>query len=104
MTRDRQEIELIARGRHDPCVVPRGLHLFPKLSFVEHNPLSVIHLKLSLTGAAAVPMVESMVALVLVDQLMAHLAQCEMFPVDPALQVPISPPINGSLLMPKFLL
>lgn len=36
-----QEVELIARGRHDPCVVPR-----------------------------AVPMVEAMVALVLADQLL----------------------------------
>ncbi|KAK2997195.1 hypothetical protein RJ639_025601 [Escallonia herrerae] len=25
VTRDRKEIELTARGRHDPCVVPRGL-------------------------------------------------------------------------------
>lgn len=25
VTRDKQETELIARGRHDPCVVPRGL-------------------------------------------------------------------------------
>ena len=27
VTRDKQETELIARGRHDPCVVPRGLFL-----------------------------------------------------------------------------
>ncbi|XP_015877140.2 chorismate synthase, chloroplastic [Ziziphus jujuba] len=53
VTRDKQEIELKARGRHDPCVVPR-----------------------------AVPMVEAMVALVLVDQLMAHYAQCNLFPRD----------------------
>ncbi|XP_073126177.1 chorismate synthase 2, chloroplastic-like [Henckelia pumila] len=42
VSRDKQEMELIARGRHDPCV-PR-----------------------------AVPMVEAMVALVVVDQLMAQ--------------------------------
>ena len=42
-----------AKGRHDPCVLPR-----------------------------AVPMVESMVALVLVDQLMQHVAQCELFPPE----------------------
>lgn len=24
VTRDKKETELIARGRHDPCVVPRG--------------------------------------------------------------------------------
>ena len=24
VTREKQETELIARGRHDPCVVPRG--------------------------------------------------------------------------------
>lgn len=27
VTRDKHETELIARGRHDPCVVPRGLFL-----------------------------------------------------------------------------
>eukprot|EP00897_Mesotaenium_endlicherianum_P007579 jgi/Mesen1/684/ME000109S_10904 len=53
VTRDRQETELRARGRHDPCVVPR-----------------------------AVPMVEAMVALVLVDQLMQHHAQCNLLPPD----------------------
>jgi chorismate synthase len=44
------ETELMGRGRHDPCVVPR-----------------------------AVPIVESMAALVLVDQWMRHKAQCEGF-------------------------
>ncbi|XP_022860923.1 chorismate synthase 1, chloroplastic-like [Olea europaea var. sylvestris] len=57
VTRDKHETELIARGRHDPCVVPR-----------------------------AVPMVEAAVALVLVDQLMAQYAQCMLFPINPALQ------------------
>ncbi|KAL8159820.1 hypothetical protein V2J09_001357, partial [Rumex salicifolius] len=57
VTRDKVETELIARGRHDPCVVPR-----------------------------AVPMVEAMVALVLVDQLMANYSQCQLFPIDPSLQ------------------
>lgn len=57
VTRDKKETELIARGRHDPCVVPR-----------------------------AVPMVEAMVALVLVDQLMAQHAQCHLFPFNPELQ------------------
>lgn len=42
-----QETELRARGRHDPCVVPR-----------------------------AVPMVEAMAALVLVDHLLQQYAQC----------------------------
>ena len=41
------------KGRHDPCVLPR-----------------------------AVPMVEAMVALVLVDALMQHHAQCNLFPSD----------------------
>ncbi|KAJ9159945.1 hypothetical protein P3X46_025395 [Hevea brasiliensis] len=63
VTRDKKETELIARGRHDPCVVPR-----------------------------AVPMVEAMVALVLMDQLMAQYAQCYMFPVNPELQEPIKLP------------
>jgi chorismate synthase len=40
----------MGRGRHDPCVVPR-----------------------------AVPIVESMAALVLVDHWMRHKAQCESF-------------------------
>ena len=49
VSREGEEIELLARGRHDPCVVPR-----------------------------AVPMVEAMVALVLADQLLQHVAQCEL--------------------------
>lgn len=49
VNRDGEEIELLARGRHDPCVVPR-----------------------------AVPMVEAMVALVLADQLLQHVSQCEL--------------------------
>ncbi|MBA0780695.1 hypothetical protein Gotri_004765, partial [Gossypium trilobum] len=61
VTREKQEIELLARGRHDPCVVPR-----------------------------AVPMVEAMVALVLVDQLMAQYAQCNLFPINSELQEPLN--------------
>ncbi|XP_044460652.1 chorismate synthase, chloroplastic-like [Mangifera indica] len=63
VTRDKKETELIARGRHDPCVVPR-----------------------------AVPMVEAMVALVLVDQLMAQYAQCYLFPPNSKLQAPFKLP------------
>lgn len=48
--KDGNETELMGRGRHDPCVVPR-----------------------------AVPIVESMAALVLVDHWMRHKAQCESF-------------------------
>lgn len=44
-------MELRGKGRHDPCVLPR-----------------------------AVPMVEAMVALTLVDHLMMQKAQCELFP------------------------
>eukprot|EP00878_Enallax_costatus_P011307 GHUV01011804.1.p1 GENE.GHUV01011804.1~~GHUV01011804.1.p1 ORF type:complete len:215 (+),score=48.42 GHUV01011804.1:138-782(+) len=55
VTREGEETELRARGRHDPCVVPR-----------------------------AVPMVESMVAVVLADQLLQHYAQCELLPRDEA--------------------
>ncbi|MGY2800852.1 chorismate synthase [Thermostichus sp. MS-CIW-25] len=47
VTLDGQETVLAARGRHDPCVLPR-----------------------------AVPMVEAMVALVLCDHLLRHHAQC----------------------------
>lgn len=61
VTRDKKETELIARGRHDPCVVPR-----------------------------AVPMVEAGVALVLMDQLMAQYAQCHLFPCNPDVQEPLS--------------
>ncbi|KAG9445561.1 hypothetical protein H6P81_011689 [Aristolochia fimbriata] len=63
VTRDGQETELIARGRHDPCVVPR-----------------------------AVPMVEAMVAMVLIDQLMLQYAQCHLFPINPSLQEPLQEP------------
>jgi chorismate synthase len=45
-----RETELMGRGRHDPCVVPR-----------------------------AVPIVEAMTALVLVDHWMRHAAQCQTF-------------------------
>ena len=45
------ETELIGRGRHDPCVLPR-----------------------------AVPIVEAMTALVLIDHQMLHHAQCASFP------------------------
>jgi chorismate synthase len=45
-----QETELMGRGRHDPCVLPR-----------------------------AVPIVEAMTALVLLDHAMRHYAQCESF-------------------------
>lgn len=44
------ETELMGRGRHDPCVLPR-----------------------------AVPIVEAMTALVLIDHRMRHFAQCESF-------------------------
>lgn len=53
VTRVGEETLLRGKGRHDPCVLPR-----------------------------AVPMVEAMVALVLVDALMQHKAQCELFPAD----------------------
>jgi chorismate synthase len=51
VTRDGQEVELRGKGRHDPCVLPR-----------------------------AVPMVEAMMALTLVDHIMMQKAQCELFP------------------------
>jgi chorismate synthase len=56
VSRDGNDVEMLARGRHDPCVVPR-----------------------------AVPMVEAMVALVLADHLMRHYAQCELLSRDGAL-------------------
>lgn len=50
VTRDGLSVELRGKGRHDPCVLPR-----------------------------AVPMVEAMVALTIVDALMLQQAQCELF-------------------------
>ena len=47
---DGNETELMGRGRHDPCVLPR-----------------------------AVPIIEAMTALVLIDHKMRHSAQCESF-------------------------
>jgi Chorismate synthase len=51
VTRDGQQVSLRGKGRHDPCVLPR-----------------------------AIPMVEAMVALTLLDHLMMQQAQCELFP------------------------
>jgi len=62
VTRDGLEVELRGKGRHDPCVLPR-----------------------------AVPMVEAMVALTLVDALMMQQAQCELFPNDAALDAKPNP-------------
>lgn len=53
VTRTGEDTTMRGKGRHDPCVLPR-----------------------------AVPMVESMVALVLVDMLMQQKAQCDLFHVD----------------------
>lgn len=63
VTLDGQETVLAARGRHDPCVLPR-----------------------------AVPMVEAMVALVLCDHLLRHHAQCGslVLPEVPIPAVPVS--------------
>ena len=62
MTREGQEVELRGKGRHDPCVLPR-----------------------------AIPMVEAMVALTLVDHLMLQKAQCELFPNDTPLELKPNP-------------
>ena len=50
VTKTGEATVLEARGRHDPCVLPR-----------------------------AVPMVEAMVALVLCDHLLRHQGQCSLF-------------------------
>lgn len=49
-------------------------------------------LSVMLVVLAAVPMVEAMVALVLVDQLMLQRAQGELFPINSALQQPVELP------------
>ena len=51
VTKEGKETVLAAKGRHDPCVLPR-----------------------------AVPMVEAMVAIVLCDQLLRHQGQCNLLP------------------------
>jgi len=62
VTRDGEEVELRGKGRHDPCVLPR-----------------------------AVPMVEAMVALTLVDHLMMQKAQCDLFPNSAPLEAQPNP-------------
>jgi len=57
VTRDGLEVELRVKGRHDPCVLPR-----------------------------AVPMVEAMVCLTLVDALLLQQAQCNLFPNTESLE------------------
>ena len=55
-------MELRGKGRHDPCVLPR-----------------------------AIPMVEAMVALTLVDHLMMQKAQCELFANEAPLEMQPNP-------------
>ena len=62
VTRDGKEVELRGKGRHDPCVLPR-----------------------------AVPMVEAMVALTLVDAIMTQQAQCELFPNESPMELQPNP-------------
>lgn len=71
VTRDGKETELRGKGRHDPCVLPR-----------------------------AVPMVESMVALVLADHLLQQIAQCSVLPLATEdAPNPLGPaPIKGTVL------
>jgi chorismate synthase len=62
VTRDGREVELRGKGRHDPCVLPR-----------------------------AVPMVEAMVALTLVDALMCQKAQGELFADETPIEARANP-------------
>jgi chorismate synthase len=75
VTRAGDNAELRGKGRHDPCVLPR-----------------------------AVPMVESMVALVLADHLLQQIAQCSVMPLDQAdAPNPLGPaPVKGSILANKY--
>jgi chorismate synthase len=70
----------------------------PKISYLLSSRSDVFY---SITSVA-VPMVESMAALVLMDQLMAHIAQCEMFPLNLALQEPIGSASSASELAPNL--
>jgi hypothetical protein len=56
----------------------------------------------SIIDFLAVPMVETMAALVLMDQLMAHSAQCEMFPLNLALQEPVGSANSTPVLAPDL--
>jgi chorismate synthase len=102
VSREHEDVELLARGRHDPCVVPRGngstKNFLPFIITFGPYDLMVFY---SVTSVA-VPMVESMAALVLMDQLMAHIAQCEMFPLNLALQEPIGSASSASELAPNL--
>ena len=93
VNRDGKETELRARGRHDPCVVPRGeyMTLFETCEldrfvlvlhgrYINGNPHPMLVEMFSFL--AAVPMVEAMVALVLADQLMLQVAQCQTLPSE----------------------
>jgi hypothetical protein len=62
VTREGEEVELRGKGRHDPCVLPR-----------------------------AVPMVEAMVAMTLLDALMLQTAQCELIPNEASLETRPNP-------------
>lgn len=62
VTREGEQVELRGKGRHDPCVLPR-----------------------------AIPMVEAMVALTLVDHVMMQKAQCELFANDSPMKMQPNP-------------
>ncbi len=72
VTRDGQSASIRGKGRHDPCVLPR-----------------------------AVPIVEAMVACVLVDAIMQQKAQCELFdknkPFDTNIKFPKINPLGKKL-------
>jgi len=71
VTRAGEQVVLRAKGRHDPCVLPR-----------------------------AVPMVEAMVALVLVDHLLQQIAQCSLLPIDPSTAPnPLGPPAPAGTVL-----
>jgi len=66
VTRDGEEVSLRGKGRHDPCVLPR-----------------------------AIPMVEAMVALTLLDHVMMQKAQCELFPNEAEDVNPMGTTVKG---------
>lgn len=66
VTRDGQEVSLRGKGRHDPCVLPR-----------------------------AIPMVEAMMALTLMDHVMMQEAQCELFPNEAKDINPMGTTVSG---------
>ena len=79
VSRDGVDVDLIARGRHDPCVVPRAVPMVEAMvAIVLADQLLRVRVltpcgvtgRMLIADADHVPMVEAMVAIVLADQVL----------------------------------